>query len=409
MVELLVATRQAHPRWGPRKIRACVQRDHPDLKVPSTSTVGEVLKRFGLVKPRKRRQHVSPYTAPFSQCTEPNQVWCADFKGWFHAADGTRCEPLTISDACSRFLLRCQIVPSTRLESVQPIFETAFREFGLPKTIRTDNGPPFASVGLAGLSSLTVWWTHLGIVHERIDPGHPEQNGRHERMHRTLKQETTLPPQPTADDQQRAFDTWREEYNQKRPHEALGDRTPAEVYAPSTRRYPDKLPAITYPVRFALRPIKKSGQFYWDGVRVYAHRTLDGETLGFERLTARYWRVWFGPIELGVFDSKTLQLIAAKSAYQRLIPTDAPKQRERRKPSRRLPTWRRKPWKDASAAAAGGEPAAVATATTQGDGIVNAHVREDGTGGRAPRSSCGQPEDGLPTGTPPPPQEGGRR
>ena len=146
MVELIVATRQAHPRWGPRKIRGCIQREHPGLKVPWASTIGEVLKRFGLVKPRKRRQRVSPYTAPFSECTEPNQLWCADFKGWFRAADGNRCEPLTISDAFSRFLIRCQIVPNTRIESVRPIFEAAFREFGLPKTIRTDNGPPFASV-----------------------------------------------------------------------------------------------------------------------------------------------------------------------------------------------------------------------------------------------------------------------
>ena len=151
-------------------------------------------------------------------------------------------------------------------------------------------------------------------------------------------------------DQQRAFDEWREEYNEKRPHEAIGDRTPSEVYAPSTRRYPEKLPAITYPVQYALRPIKKSGQFYWDGVRVYAHRALDGETLGFERLTPHYWWGWFGPIELAVFDAKSLQLIAVKSAYQRLIPTNVPKQRERRRPLRKMPAWRKTSLTDAHTA-----------------------------------------------------------
>jgi transposase InsO family protein len=183
-----------------------------------------------------------------SDCSAPNDLWCADFKGWFHAADGNRCEPLTVSDAHSRFLLKCQIVPNTSFSSVRPILEAAFREYGLPKAMRTDNGPPFASVGLGGLSSFTVWLTHLGIAHERITPGRPQENGRHERIHRTLKQETALPPRPTLGQQQCAFDEWRQEYNHKRPHEALGQKTPAEVYRPSDRAYPDVLPEIVYPV-----------------------------------------------------------------------------------------------------------------------------------------------------------------
>jgi len=315
VIALLVEARQAHPRWGPRKILASVARNYGE-GLPAASTVGAILNRFGLVKPQKRRQRVARYSEPFAASNAPNDTWCADFKGWFHAADGNRCEPFTVSDACSRFLLKCQLVPNTRFTSVRPVLEATFREYGLPKAMRTDNGPPFASVGLASLSAFTVWLTHLGIVHERIVPGHPEQNGRHERMHKTLKQETALPPQPTLGEQQRAFDEFREEFNTKRPHEALGQRTPAEVHTPSDRKYPDVLPEIVYPVSFVTRPIKKAGQFFWDNQRIYAHRALNGETLGFEALTPRYWRVWFGPIQLAVFDAQTFKLIATKPVYE---------------------------------------------------------------------------------------------
>ncbi len=324
VVALLVEARQAHPRWGPKKIRARLAREHPDVKLPALSTIGAILKRFGLVTPRKRRNRVARASTTFADCNAPNDVWCADFKGWFHAADGNRCEPLTISDAYSRLLLKCRIVPNTRFTSVRPVLEAAFRQFGLPKAIRTDNGPPFASVGLAGLSSFTIWLTRLGIVHERIEPGHPEQNGRHERMHRTLKQETALPPRATLGQQQYAFDAFRDEFNTKRPHEALGHKMPAEVYQRSERPYPDVLPEIVYPVAFVTRPIKKAGQFFWNGERVYAHRVLNGESIGLEQMTPRYWRVWFGPIQIAVFDEQRLKLIAMSPVYDRRSPQPTP-------------------------------------------------------------------------------------
>ena len=217
--------RQAHMRWGPRKLKRILARDQPERVWPATSTIGEIVKRAGLVIAGKKRRRTEPYTAPLGHAVESNRVWCADFKGWFRARDGARVDPLTISDAWSRYLLRCQAVEKTNTERVRAIFEAAFREYGLPEAIRTDNGAPFASAALGGLSRLSVWWMKLGITPERIQAGHPEQNGRHERMHRTLKLEVKA-----ADDwraQQRELDRFRHDYNQVRPHEALGMQTPA--------------------------------------------------------------------------------------------------------------------------------------------------------------------------------------
>jgi len=228
--------RQAHMRWGPRKLKRILERDHPGRAWPATSTVGEIIKRAGLVVPRKKRHRAAPYTEPLAHAMESNRVWCADFKGWFKADDATRVDPLTISDAWSRYLLRCQAVEKTDTERVRAVFEAAFREYGMPQAIRTDNGAPFASAALRGLSRLAVWWIKLGITPERIEAGHPEQNGRHERMHRTLKQD--LQPGRDWRAQQRQLDQFRQDYNQLRPHEALGMQTPAALYVPSPRSYP---------------------------------------------------------------------------------------------------------------------------------------------------------------------------
>jgi transposase InsO family protein len=229
--------RQAHMRWGPRKLKHVLERDQPTRHWPAASTMGELLKREGLVVGRKKRRKTAPYSEPLAHADGPNRVWCADFKGWFRTGDGERIDPLTISDAHSRYLLRCQTVAKTNTERARAIFEAAFREYGLPAAIRTDNGAPFASSALAGLSRLAVWWMKLGIVPERIAAGHPEQNGRHERMHRTLKQETAQPAAANRRAQQRAFDRFRQEYNQQRPHEALEMKTPAAVYTPSAREF----------------------------------------------------------------------------------------------------------------------------------------------------------------------------
>jgi transposase InsO family protein len=230
--QAVLELRRAHMTWGPRKLKRVLERDDGERPWPAASTMGTMVAREGLVVPRKKRRRAPPYTQPFASADAPNRVWCADFKGWFRTADGERIDPLTLSDACSRYLLRCQAVEKADTQRVQAIFEAAFREHGMPQAMRTDNGAPFASRAIAGLSRLAVWWMKLGIVPERIAAGHPEQNGRHERMHRTLKQETASPPTTNRRAQQRAFDRFRQQYNQVRPHEALAMQTPAALRAP---------------------------------------------------------------------------------------------------------------------------------------------------------------------------------
>ena len=266
--------RQAHMRWGPRKLGRILERDQPGRQWPATSTIGEIVKRAGLVVPRKKRRRTEPYTQPLVHANGSNRVWCADFKGWFRASDRTRIDPLTITDAWSRYLLRCQGVEKTDTERVRAIFEAAFREHGLPEAIRTDNGAPFASSAVSGLSRLAVWWIKLGIVPERIQAGHPEQNGRHERMHRSLKLEVHLAEDWRA--QQRELDRFRHEFNQVRPHEALDMQTPAAVYQPSPRPYPAQVPEVEYPDTMEVRTIKSHGHFRWKKTRCLSHRGVVG-------------------------------------------------------------------------------------------------------------------------------------
>src|SRR6267143_5548342 len=225
--QAVLELRQAHMRWGPRKLKRVLERDQAHRSWPAASTIGELLKREGLVVGRKKRRRTAAYTEPLAHADGANRVWCADFKGWVRTGDGERIDPLTISDGYSRYLLRCQAVEKTDTVRAKAIFEAAFREYGMPAAIRTDKGAPFASSAVGGLSRLAVWWMKLGIVPERIQAGHPEQNGRHKRMHRTLKQETAQPPAGNRREQQRAMERFRQEYNQVRPHEALGMQTPA--------------------------------------------------------------------------------------------------------------------------------------------------------------------------------------
>src|SRR5882724_9531679 len=259
----ILALRQAHMRWGPRKLQRILERDQPGRHWPTASTMGTLLKREGLAVPRKKRWRTPPYSEPLAPADAPNRGWCADFKGWFRTGNGERIDPLTISDAHSRYLLRCQAVEKTDTARVQGIFEAAFRQYGLPQAIRTDNGAPFASTALAGLSRLAVWWIKLGIVPERIEAGHPEQNGRHERMHRTLKQEVAMPPAQDRRAQQRALEDFRQEYNEVRPHEALAMQTPASVYEPSQRAYPAKVSEPEYPPTMLVRSVHAHGHFRW--------------------------------------------------------------------------------------------------------------------------------------------------
>src|SRR6266542_812898 len=317
--QLVVELRQAHMRWGPRKLKRVLERDQPGRRWPAASTMGGMLKREGLVVARHKRRRTAPYTDPLAHAEGPNQVWCADFKGWFRTGDGERIDPLTISDAHSRYLLRCQAVEKTDTARVQAIFEAAFREYGLPHAIRTDNGTPFASTGLAGLSRLAVWWIKLGIVPERIAAGHPEQNGRHERLHRTLKQEVATPPAKDRRAQQRALGRFRREYNQVRPHEALQMQTPASVYESSSREYPRQLPEPEYPETMLVRPVQAKGHFRWkQRHQVFVSEVLWGERIGLLPRDERWYTVYFAHLPLGYFDGwqrRVLPLPKAPSFY----------------------------------------------------------------------------------------------
>jgi transposase InsO family protein len=295
----LLNVRERHPTWGARKLLAWLETRDPELCLPAVSTVNALLKRLNLVHPRRFRHRVPPMTAPFGACGEPNDTWCADFKGWFRVGNGSRCDPLTISDAFSRFLLRCQAVQATGAAGVRPTFEAAFREYGLPRAMRSDNGPPFASKAAGGLSALSIWWVRLGITPERIEPGKPEQNGRHERMHLTLKQETARPARQSLRAQQVAFDRFRHVFNHERPHEALGQQPPATAYAPSPRRLPTHLPEMTYPDHFEVRHVGDNGIIRWQGRPVYVGAVLKDQHVGLEEIAEATWLVRFGPVELG--------------------------------------------------------------------------------------------------------------
>jgi transposase InsO family protein len=301
--DAVLAVRRAHMRWGPRKLRRWLEDRYPRQPWPAPSTIGELVKRAGLAVERKVRRRTPPFTQPFAGADQPNAVWCADFKGWFRTQDGERIDPFTMTDAHSRYLLRCQAVEKTDTEAVKAISEAAFREYGLPLAIRTDNGPPFASRAVAGLSQLSAYWMKLGIVPERIQAGHPEQNGRHERMHRTMAAETASPPAANQRRQQGVFDHFRREYNHERPHEALGQRPPATVYSASPRSYPDRMPQPEYDSGLAVRCVFPHGQFFWKGKHVFLTKVLAGERIALEPIDERYWCVHFFAFPIAYFDS----------------------------------------------------------------------------------------------------------
>jgi len=301
--DLIIQLRGRYPSWGAAKIRRKLEMEHPGIRLPAESTVGGILHRNGLtVAKRRRRRHARPLSEPLAHADEPNAVWCGDYKGWFRTGDGTRVEPLTISDACSRFLFRCQGLRAADGAGSKPVMEAAFREYGLPCRMRTDNGAPFGSNGESGLTQLSVWWIKLGIVPERIRPGKPQENGRHERMHRTLKQETASPPAATMRAQQQRFDRFRREYNEERPHEALGLQTPASVYRPSLRDYPERLREVEYPAGWEIRRVSRGGQMRWKSDYVFVAHALDGEPVGLEPIDDEQWRVWFSFYEVGILN-----------------------------------------------------------------------------------------------------------
>ena len=302
---LVLELRRRYPLWGPRKLKRVLETRHPELEIPASSTIGAMVEREGLTHRRGKRRHVEPYTQPFAPAAEPNDKWSSDFKGWFRTRDGERIDPLTVSDTASRYLLRCQAVEKTDTERVQAIFAAAFRECGMPRAMRTDNGPPFASCAVAGLSRLSVWWIKLGIVPGRITAGHPEQNGRHERMRRTLQEHTAMPPAADRGSQQRAFDRFRREYNEERPHQGLAMRTPAALYRPSERRFPERLPEFEYGSAMKVRRVFPHGQFFWNYEAVFLSKVLGGERIGLLPVDDRYQRIYLGWYPVARLDTQT--------------------------------------------------------------------------------------------------------
>jgi transposase InsO family protein len=288
--------------WGPRKLLVKLAATCEET-LPSASTIAELLRHKGLSHARKRRVHTPPYAQPFADVGQPNQTWCADFKGWFRTADGTRCDPLTISDAHSRYLLCCQIAAKTDTLHVEALFDTAFREYGMPHVIHTDNGAPFASRAPGGLSRLSMRWVRLGIVAERSRPSSPQDNGRHERMHRTLKQETLAPPARNRQRQQEAFHAWRQQYNDERPHESLDYQTPAACYAPSPRAFPRRVPDVEYDSGVLARRVSLKGDLKWKGQRTFVSEIFGAQTLGLRPNHDRFYDVLYGPLHLGWFDT----------------------------------------------------------------------------------------------------------
>jgi putative transposase len=318
VAEAIVSFRGAHPRWGPLKLRARLSQQHPQITWPAASTIGEMLKRHGLTVPRRRVRKSPRYSSPLGTCDAPNAVWSADFKGWFTTGDGARCDPFTVVDNYSRFLLRCQAVTRPDGESVTPVLEAAFREHGLPGALRTDNGPPFATTSVGALSRLSIWLIKLGVTPERIEPGKPAQNGRLERLHRTLKAETADPPQSTLRAQQKAFDRFREEYNHHRPHQALGQKTPASFYAPSARDYPMRLPEMVYPTGYELRKVRSQGEFKWHGRSVYLSDPLAGEVVGFQQIADHLYNIYFGPVRVALWNTNAFRIIRQKKMIERI-------------------------------------------------------------------------------------------
>jgi len=301
MEQRILEWKAKRPLWGAPKI-------HSKLRAlkdcPAESTVSNVLSRWGLTRkvPRRRR---ATATVRSPEPVGPNELWCADFKGWFRTGDGRRCDPLTISDAFSRYLLCCRgLGGSIGWLTIQPLFEATFREYGVPRAIRTDNGSPFASVGLAGLSALSVWWVRLGIALDRIQPGCPQQNGRHERMHRTLKEAVATPPRSNLKAQQKIFDVFRREYNQERPHEALGQQPPASVYESSAREFPERLLEPDYPDDWPVRAVRLNGEIKWRGQKIYLTGALRGQRVGMEPIDDGIWKLHFMTVELGQWNER---------------------------------------------------------------------------------------------------------
>jgi transposase InsO family protein len=309
VADLILWARLEHPDWGARKLIKWLRPRCPEVqRWPARSSASNLLARLGLIPPTRRRHKPKHPGAVAPTTHEPNDLWTADFKGQFRTRDRIECFPLTIADQHTRFLLTCHGLPSVATLGAWPVFEKAFREFGLPKAIRTDNGAPFCSKAIHGLSHLNVWWLRLGIQHQRIRPVSPQENGAHERMHRTLKRTACRPVRANRTAQQRAFAHFREEFNDERPHEAIDDEPPGSRYQTSSRPYTAKLPTIEYPGHFTVKRVTHQGTIRFRHKLFFLSRTLDTLPIGLEETDDGIWALYFQELLLAKIDERTMNL-----------------------------------------------------------------------------------------------------
>jgi transposase InsO family protein len=317
IVARICAARAAHPTWGAGKLRDWLSRHDAATAWPCRDTVHEVLRRQGLVRHRVRRRPAIHPPVHLTTPIQPNHLWTTDYKGEFRTRDGAWCYPFTLRDGCTRYVLRCTALSTHTRAVTQPEFVQAFRTFGLPDRIRSDNGPPFGAPGLGRLSRLAVWWVRLGIIPERITPRHPEQNGSHEQFHAVLKRETTRPPAASCRAQQRRFRAFIAEYNHERPHDALGGHAPATRYRPSRRPYPERLPPLDYPAAWHVRRVSSTGVISWTGQPLFLSEVLAGEDVALEPIDDVVWLLRFATVPLARFDERRrllLPLLPASAA-----------------------------------------------------------------------------------------------
>jgi len=303
LIDKILDVRIRFRTWGPKKVRAWLENNHPEVEWPSSTTIGNIFDKNGLTVPRKFRRRVPGKTVPLSHCQQSNDVWCTDFKGWFLTGDGQKCEPFTLTDGATRFLIRCLKLHSNNTDNVWGALDSAFREFGMPLFLRSDNGPPFATCGIGRFSPLSIKLIKAGVTPEWIDPGKPEQNGRHERMHQTLKNETANPPEPTLDIQDMKFKEFVNYFNFIRPHEAINQRTPGSIYMPSNRVWTGRFKSPEYPSDYIVRQVRLNGTIKWKGELPYLGRVLYGEPVGLKEEENGSWKVYYGPIILGHIDN----------------------------------------------------------------------------------------------------------
>jgi len=293
IVKKIVDCKLEHPKRGPKKIFYILLKKYPEIDLPAPSTIGYWLKKNNLVIDRKKIKRVPPYNNHFAECLAPNDSWSIDYKGQFYTQNKRVCYPLTISDNFSRYLLKCQCLPGPRYDETKTVFEQVFREYGIPRSIRSDNGTPFASKSIAGLSRLSIWFIQLGIIPERIEKGCPQQNGRHERMHKTLKYETLDLVAKNMKEQQECFDRFQIDYNYYRPHEALDQKTPSDFYQKSSKNYVEKLRKPTYDYDFTVRQVRNNGEIQFNGKYYFLTNLLDDQPVGLKQIDEDSWDIYY--------------------------------------------------------------------------------------------------------------------